>query len=268
MTAEPSAAGLQPLPCGWQTLWGLRGPRAALPPGLLACAVGDIHGRADLLARLHETIARWAAAESPAGERWIVYLGDYVDRGPASRQVLDLLLQAPLAGFRAVHLMGNHEAALLAFLADPASGRAWLKLGGTATLRSYGLTVPSGGFDPAALAGLSRDLAAALPGAHRTFLEGLTLSHRLGGVFFAHAGVRPGVPLEQQEREDLLWIRRPFLKSWRDHGALVVHGHCARERPQVRRNRIGIDTGAYLTDRLTCLVLKGAERGLLVAAGG
>ena len=117
------------------------------------------------------------------------------------------------------------------------------------------------------LARLSRALRAALPPGHLAFLQKLALCHRAGGYFFVHAGIRPGRPLEEQAPEDLLWIRQPFLRAWRRHEAVIVHGHCARETPQVRHNRIGIDTGAYLTDRLACLVLRGSEQAFLFAEG-
>ncbi|MCH8997194.1 MAG: serine/threonine protein phosphatase [Proteobacteria bacterium] len=248
----------------WRCLWGLLGPRAAVPEGSLICAIGDIHGRADLLARLHESLARLAAGRQDLQERVVIYLGDYIDRGPASREVLDQLCGPPLKGFRAIHLTGNHEETLLRFLEDPQVGGAWLAMGGGATLRSYGVDFAPGPQEAEDLVRLSRALRAALPPGHLAFLQKLALRHRAGGYFFVHAGIRPGRPLEDQAPEDLLWIRQPFLRAWRRHDAVIVHGHCAHQTPQVRHNRIGIDTGAYLTDRLTCLVLQGSERALLI----
>ena len=259
--ADDALSALAP---DWRCLWGLLGPRAAVPEGSLICAIGDIHGRADLLARLHESLARLAAGRQDLQERVVIYLGDYIDRGPASRQVLDQLCGPPLKGFRAIHLTGNHEETLLRFLEDPQVGGAWLAMGGGATLRSYGVDFAPGPQEAEDLVRLSRALRAALPPGHLAFLQKLALYHRAGGYFFVHAGIRPGRPLEDQAPEDLLWIRQPFLRAWRRHDAVIVHGHCAHQTPQVRHNRIGIDTGAYLTDRLACLVLQGSERALLI----
>ena len=262
--ADDALSALAP---DWRCLWGLLGPRAAVPEGSLICAIGDIHGRADLLARLHESLARLAAGRQDLQERVVIYLGDYIDRGPASREVLDQLCGPPLKGFRAIHLTGNHEETLLRFLEDPQVGGAWLAMGGGATLRSYGVDFAPGPQEAEDLVRLSRALRAALPPGHLAFLQKLALRHRAGGYFFVHAGIRPGRPLEDQAPEDLLWIRQPFLRAWRRHGAVIVHGHCAHQTPQVRHNRIGIDTGAYLTDRLACLVLQGSERAFLITEG-
>ena len=228
-----------------------------IPDGIRVYAVGDVHGRSDLLGRLHARI-RLDAADAPETERRLVYLGDYVDRGPDSRGVLETLAGAPMPGFSAVHLKGNHEDFLLRFLEDPSLASLWLYNGGDATLRSYGIE-PAG----AAPEALAQALRAALPAAHLRFLEGLVLTYEEGDYFFAHAGVRPGVPLEAQDEEDLLWVREDFLHSAAGFGKVIVHGHTPGAEADFAPNRIGIDTGAFATGRLTCLVLAGTGRKLL-----
>jgi diadenosine tetraphosphatase ApaH/serine/threonine PP2A family protein phosphatase len=239
-------------------------PGAAPPiaPDLRIYAVGDVHGRADLLHRLHAMIAADAIA-APEPRRRLVYLGDYVDRGPDSSRVLDLLTEAPLDGFERVCLKGNHEDAMLRFLSDEITiAPTWFGFGGARTLESYGLAVP----DPAdafALMQTQRQLAAVLPIAHHRFLRQLATVHAEGGFLFAHAGVRPGVPLDRQSEDDLIWIRAPFLQSSAAFGSIVVHGHSVAREVEFRPNRIGIDTGAYATGRLTCLVIAPGGMSLL-----
>ncbi len=230
-------------------------PAAAVPPDTRVYAVGDVHGCATLLARLHELI-RADAAAAPERRRVVVYLGDYVDRGPDSAGVVDMLIAGPGEGFEAVHLKGNHEDFLLRFLADPSIGGLWLMNGGGATLASYGVDGDGG-------ADLRRAFLHALPKTHRAFYEGLRLWHREGTYLFVHAGIRPGRPVESQLAEDLLWIREPFLLSRADHGCVVVHGHTPVGAPEILDNRINVDTGAVWSGRLTALVLYGAERSFL-----
>jgi serine/threonine protein phosphatase 1 len=226
-------------------------------------AVGDVHGRLDLLAGLHGLIAADAAAAG-ASRKVIVYLGDYVDRGPDSRGVIELLMQRPLPGFEHVHLLGNHEDYLLQFLANAALGPNWCSYGGRETLISYGVRPPlpfaarDADFEIA-----RRALADKIPPTHVAFLRNLKLTHAEGDYFFVHAGVKPGVALAEQQSEDLLWIRDEFLECRDDFGACVVHGHTIVAAPEERHNRIGIDTGAFATGRLTALVLEGTERRFL-----
>jgi serine/threonine protein phosphatase 1 len=235
--------------------------QAAVAPDLRLYAVGDVHGRSDLLRRLHAMIAADAAGASQPKKR-VVYLGDYIDRGPDSKGVLDILINEPLAGFERVHLEGNHEHAMLGFLVDIRVGPMWLDNGGDATLENYGVAIPNPE-DPADLLRAQRLLAANLPESHRVFLRNLELAHSEGDYFFVHAGVRPGTPLDRQEREDLLWIREPFLGSRTGFGKVVVHGHSISREPELCDNRIGIDTGAFASGHLTCLVLADTSRSLL-----
>ncbi|TBW38786.1 serine/threonine protein phosphatase [Siculibacillus lacustris] len=230
-----------------------------LPKDHVVYAFGDLHGRSDLLDRALATIDRTEAARRRRVTE--VYLGDYVDRGPDSAGVVDrLILRAEFHD--TVMLRGNHEQLFRDAMDGEIGLDDWRRVGGLATLASYGGDLPY-------LAGLAdRPFAAALeamvPPAHRAFLERLVDRHRIGGYFFAHAGIRPGVALDAQSREDLHWIREPFLGDDRDFGAVVVHGHTPILAPEFRANRICIDTGAYATDRLTCLRID--DRGVDVVA--
>lgn len=221
-------------------------------------AIGDIHGRADLLDRLYASI-RADSAEGTAGRRLVVHLGDYVDRGRDSRGVIDRVMAPGLPGFRSVALLGNHDLMMREFLSDPMEwGPGWLAPvnGGEATLASYGVEAPRRAEDfPRA-----RDLfARALPAAHRAFLDGLAHYHADEPYLFVHAGIKPGVALERQSLDDLVWIREEFLDSGAEHGHVVVHGHTTLPAPERRANRIGIDTGAWRTGILTAVVLGAGE---------
>jgi serine/threonine protein phosphatase 1 len=215
--------------------------------------IGDIHGRLDLLDKMVNAIHR--DAKTYDGQSLTVTLGDYVDRGPNSRGVLDLLLTNPFPG-RYVALKGNHEALLENFLKLPEIGPYWRQLGGLETLYSFGISVAplmrDQNYDEA-----SKQLRAVLSPAQVKFLASLKPSLAIGNFFLCHAGVRPGVRLDRQSEEDLLWIRDDFLFSEDNFGKIVVHGHTPVEQPDVRANRINIDTGAFATGRLTCLVVEG-----------
>lgn len=240
-----------------------KGVLPTVPVGTAAYAIGDIHGRADLLAELHAGIAANAAGRAVT-RRVIVYLGDYIDRGPDVAGVINALLDNVPPGFEPVYLIGNHERMMLDFLDDISCGPLWLRNGGEQTLISYGIA-----FDPAVLTDLQRlrglqgELRYRLPERHLDFLRGLELLHIEGDYAFAHAGIRPGVPFEAQEEHDLLWVRGLFLRSTRDHGKIVVHGHTIVPEPEVLANRIGIDTGAWYTGRLTSLALEGSQLQLI-----
>lgn len=231
---------------------------ARLPPGLRVYAIGDIHGRADLLDQLHDLIE---ADLSTAPEKAvIVYLGDYVDRGPDSHGVIERLTRHRFPGVETVALLGNHEDMLLQFLDAPYGASLWLTNGGDATLRSYHVRIPAS-FDDFLMA--QRALLGAMPRHHKQFLAGLPVQVQFGDYLFVHAGIRPGLPLDRQSREQMIWIRDVFLNSESDHGLIVVHGHTIVHDVEWMPNRIGVDTGAYTTGRLTALVLEGGGRRLL-----
>lgn len=224
-----------------------------LPEGMRIYAIGDVHGRADLLDRVLSRIDAHVAAY-PVVRPIHVLIGDYIDRGPASCEVLDHLINSA-QGREMVFLRGNHETYMLEFLQNPAVFRDWGKIGGIETLMSYGLKPPINA-DAATQKELASALNSVLPKAHRDFLGSLISSFSCGGFFFAHAGVRPGVPLAKQRDDDLLWIRDDFLLYEEDFGKIVVHGHTPVRELDIRPNRINIDTGAYATGRLTCLIIE------------
>lgn len=231
-----------------------------LPPGRRVYAIGDIHGRADLLAELLARIDEDLQAR-PTAEAIQVFLGDYIDRGSNSRQVIELLITRR-RNHNLMLLLGNHEQFALQVLRDPSLLSQWKSIGGLNTIRSYGVTVPRRQDENS-----QRELAMAfldtLPESHHRFLQGLALSFSCGDFFFVHAGVRPGIPLQEQSQQDLLWIRDDFLLHEEDFEKIIVHGHTPTQEPDVRQNRINIDTGAYATGRLTCLVLEDDRMGFL-----
>jgi serine/threonine protein phosphatase 1 len=224
-----------------------------VPDGIRIYAVGDIHGRADLLDGVLERIDA-DLATNPFSLGIEVYLGDYIDRGPASREVIDRLV-ARNRTYRAVFLKGNHETFLTGFTINPPLLEEWQRLGGFETLMSYGIA-PQINTNADAQATLAAAFDQALPDSHRQFLGHLKSSFTCGDFFFVHAGVRPGIPLPKQREEDLLWIRRDFLLCEEEFSKIIVHGHTPVAEPDIRPNRINIDTGAYATGRLTCLKLE------------
>ncbi len=238
-----------------------------VPGNTRVYAVGDVHGRVDLLRKMHEAILKDVEAAA-ANRKVVVYLGDYVDRGPDSKHVVDLLLDRPLSGFERCHLMGNHEAFLLEFLIDIEAGPGWFFNGGLQTLASYGVKVGKNdeiSFDT--LVRIQDDFLRRVPERHINFFRKLDFYRTEGDYFFVHAGVRPGIPLVNQSDEDMLWIRDEFLASDQEYEKMIVHGHTITWEPDVRGNRIGIDTGAFASGVLTALVLDGAERRFLTVSG-
>src|SRR5260221_1577654 len=211
-------------------------------------AIGDIHGRLDLLERMVELIN--VDIETDGDESLIVTLGDYIDRGPDSRGVINCLLNNPFSG-SFVPLKGNHEALLESFIENPADGAEWWRLGGWETLKSFGVAAKPR-MTRRGLARVAAQLRAALLPQQVEFFKSLKTSLIVGGYFLCHARVRPGVALECQSADDLLWIREEFLDSQINFGKTVIHGHTPIREPQVLANRINIDTGAFLTARLTC----------------
>ncbi len=232
-------------------------------------AVGDLHGRHDLLRAIETRILEDAVRQPFALQMFLVYVGDYVDRGFQSRQVLDhFCADSSLEGIPRILLRGNHDLWMQAFLEGEPVGESWLRFGGDATLASYGVRLnpklpAAERFAEAREAFLER-----MPEAHRKLLDELETAFSLGDYFFCHAGIRPGVPLAAQQESDLFWIREPFLSWTGEPEKIVVHGHTVSETPVVRRNRIGIDTGACFTGTLTCLVLEGSAFRFLSVAGG
>jgi serine/threonine protein phosphatase 1 len=229
---------------------------ARLPEGRRIYAIGDIHGCDVQLGNLHEIIAE-DLAQRAVEEPLLLHIGDYVDRGADTAGVLQrLLTETPIPGLAVVNLVGNHDETMLhALSGDRAAATDWLFAGGAPALQSYGIDPDSP----------RESWPEQVPPEHLDFLRGLTLTHRDGGYFFVHGGVRPGVPLEQQAREDLLRMRQPFLYSEMSFGAVVVHGHTPVRDPVVRHNRIAIDTGAVFGGKMTCLVLEGETLGFLTA---
>jgi serine/threonine protein phosphatase 1 len=229
--------------------------------GHRAYAVGDIHGRLDLLEQMLSKIEADLAAH-PAAKTVLVFLGDLIDRGPSSAQVVERLRTYSRAGVKTVFLLGNHEEVLLRILDGDASLIAkWRWVGGAQCLTSYGV-------DPETLATMDDAAAvatvrAAIPEAHVAFLQSFADTFRFGDYLFVHAGIRPGVPVDQQRQSDLRWIREPFLRDDSDHGFVVVHGHTISRDVDEQVNRIGIDTGAYAHGVLTALAIEGQERWYL-----
>ena len=230
--------------------------RPQVPDGIRIYAIGDIHGRVDLLDNMFKRIDA-NIASNPTPQCIEVFLGDYIDRGPASREVVDRLIARKHA-HRTVFLKGNHETYISDFVVDPSILKEWQHLGGLETLMSYGVT-PSINAGMTAQLQLATAFDRALPESHRRFLGDLKLSYTCGDFFFVHAGVRPGIPFEKQREEDLLWIRQEFLLCEDDFSKVVVHGHTPVPQLDIRPNRINIDTGAYATGNLTCLMLEGDE---------
>jgi len=222
-------------------------------------AVGDIHGRLDLLEPLVQHMLADAAV-SAAGRTVVVFLGDYIDRGPDSRGVIRYLAGLPKdRGIEWRFLKGNHEEAMLGFLSDPATGPTWCEYGGDAALASYGLRLPQIKHKPEGWTHLSADLDHKVAPAERSFLEGLELSVTVGDYFFAHAGARPGIALSEQSARDLMWIRGSFLDSDVEFDKIIVHGHTPARAVNADHRRIGIDTKAYESGMLTALKLSDAE---------
>jgi serine/threonine protein phosphatase 1 len=233
----------------------------ATAPGERIYAIGDIHGRHDLLVELLERIGDHGRSLETKAKTHLILLGDMVDRGPDSAKVLRLVRKIQAQHESMVVLRGNHEELMLGALdGRPGMLRGWMRTGGRATLRSFGLEPPPSGDDPTEFLQLAN---ATIPQELLQWMRNLPLSARSGSYFFCHAGIRPGVPIARQKRTDLLWIREDFLTDDRDHGAIIVHGHSEAATLDEQVNRIGVDTGAYRTGVLTALYLEGEERGYI-----
>jgi serine/threonine protein phosphatase 1 len=236
----------------------------ATPGDRVIYAVGDVHGCEALLTRLVQAIVEDVAGLRPTGLPVLLFVGDYVDRGPDSKGVIDRLIELQAdPRFETCTLKGNHEEALLTFLQDAAFGQTWADYGGLQTLLSYGVTPPALRTNLEEWERVRVTFGEAIPRSHLSFFTGLELMANYGDYTFVHAGVRPGVALQDQDEHDLLYIRREFLDARRPAESVIVHGHTPEAAPFLGDYRIGIDTGAYATGTLTAVRLNGSERTIL-----
>ncbi|MEQ1953864.1 metallophosphoesterase [Mesorhizobium yinganensis] len=231
------------------------------PDGVRLYAIGDVHGRLDLLEKMHERIAGEIERDRPADWR-IIHLGDYVDRGPASRGVLAFLIAARRRDERMITLAGNHDIGFLDFLVAPSKESLFMQFGGIETAASYDVRFGRFFRD---LDRFHADLVQAVPPEHVGFIRSRRFSVSFGDFFFCHAGIRPGIPLDRQISDDLIWIRNEFLHHPNLHPKVVVHGHTITREPEVLANRVNVDTGAWRSGVLTALVIEGAEKRLMTA---
>lgn len=259
---QDATAAVSPVPATRQ-----RTPR--LPDGECVYAIGDVHGRFDLLLQLFESIEMDARQLPPETRVTIVCLGDYIDRGMQSRQVIDLLMSDRFKAYETVFLMGNHEEALLKFRNDPGFGPIWARYGGIETMYSYGLQPPQiqgriGGMDdPEVWQGMWDEFRQKLPSAHLEFYQSLKHYFSLGDYLFVHAGLRPHVPLEDQTTKDMLWIRDEFLEDPFEFEHFIVHGHTPTDEVRRDNRRIGLDTGAYYSGQLTAAKFLGTDIAII-----
>ena len=232
-----------------------------MPEGLRLYCIGDIHGRNDLLLEIHNKIKEDAA--SFPGRIVVVYVGDFIDRGMFSREVIEILKDNPFPDFECIYLRGNHEQTLLDFLQEASVGSSWLSFGGQATLVSYGVAVTRILTRREEFVEIQKSLRENLPQSHLDFISKTRLSYAIGSYLFVHAGINPKYSLARQQPEDLMWIRDEFVSSSKNHEKIIVHGHTVTEEPELLPNRIGIDTGAYASGRLSCLVLQGEQQRII-----
>ena len=241
-------------------------PQARVPDDVRVYVVGDLHGRHDLLVPLFKKIEE-DAARAPQPRKELIFLGDYIDRGLHVRQTLDWLMEFPnrpeSKKFHLTCLRGNHEVFLTGFLRNPATGQTWLENGANETFMSFGIKLSSLHPRPETFQNLAEQLHEKLAGPYLEFLSTRPLARTVGDYFFTHAGIDPDKPLNKQRDADLLWIRDKFIESKLLYEKVIVHGHTISPQPEQKPNRIGIDTGAYATGRLTCLILAGKQRKFL-----
>ena len=239
-----------------QRFQALNGPHEGiqLPENHRVYAIGDIHGRLDLLTELLEIVKEDMLAH-PKPLNTIVFLGDYIDRGPDSASVINFLSELSIPDVDCILLMGNHEKYMIDLLHGTVPVETWFRNGGLSTLQSYGIEIQSSD-DHNNIKTLQSEMKKKVPERHWDFLSNLKTYWELGSIFFAHAGINPTRPLDQQNDQDLMWIREKFLNSERDHGALIVHGHTPRSEPELLRNRINVDTLAWQSNHLTTVALE------------
>jgi serine/threonine protein phosphatase 1 len=248
---------------GINSTTGIHLDDASGPEGVRLYAIGDVHGRLDLLEKMHELIAGEIDRDKPVD--WLViHLGDYVDRGPDSRGVIDFLITARNRDERFMTLTGNHDLGLLDFLAEPRMDSLFMEFGGIQTAASYGVS-----FEPADpdLSRFHSELLDAVPREHIRFILSCGFNVAIGDFFFCHAGIRPGVSLDRQDQDDLVWIRKGFLDCPDLFPKVVVHGHTITRQPELRANRVNIDTGAWFSDVLTAFVVDGGNKRLTTVGG-
>jgi len=236
----------------------LTGARA--PDGMRLYAIGDVHGRLDLLQRMHDAIDSEIARDRPDDWR-IIHLGDYCDRGPQTRGVLDFIIGRQAVDNRVLSLRGNHDDGMLNFLNDKGEQRIFTQHGGDATARSYGVEADFA--SEASIRVVRAVLRSAVPQSHKDFLDSLPLNAVFGDFFFVHAGIRPGIPLNMQDPADMMWIRGEFHNHTGLYEKVIVHGHTPQNDVEFRPNRVNLDTRAPLSGVLSCLRVDGAEKRLL-----
>ncbi|QND51969.1 serine/threonine protein phosphatase [Phyllobacterium sp. 628] len=232
------------------------------PERMRVYAIGDVHGRLDLLQEMHRRILA-ENEKTPPFDWVVVHLGDYVDRGPDSRGVLEYFVNAQKKTHRMLTLAGNHDVGFLDFLNGSDVNGVFARHGGKQTAKSYGVTIDF--YDPASVAAGRSALLRAIPAAHVEFLQGLRRSTIMGDFFFCHAGIRPGVDLERQNPEDLIWIRWDFLDDPHLHSKVIIHGHTPASDVEVRQNRVNLDTGAYASGRLSAIRIDAEAKSFLEA---
>ncbi|MBZ9737109.1 metallophosphoesterase [Mesorhizobium sp. CA18] len=239
------------------------------PDGMRLYAIGDVHGRHDLLAAMHRRIE--SELEHAPGSDWrIIHLGDYVDRGPDSRSVIDFLIETRKRDPRNIMLAGNHDIGMLEFLAEAEPDGLFVNYGGVQTAQSYGVDLLRDGHWYGKAQAIARGhmaLVKAVPHSHVDFLQSLTFSATFGDFFFCHAGIRPGVPLDRQDQQDLIWIRDVF----HDHPGLfskvIVHGHTPVPEAEVKANRVNVDTLAWKSGTLSALAVNSGDKRILAMQG-
>ena len=236
-------------------------PRPELPDNIRIYCIGDIHGRNDLLQKLLLMIQEDSLGFN--GQIYMIYVGDYIDRGMQSQEVIETLLGSEQAGIHYVYLRGNHEQTLLDFLMNADVGRSWLSYGGQSTLASYKVNVNKIPTKREEFNSLREQLATNIPPSHYAFYQKTQSCFELGNYFFVHAGVHPKYPLSKQQAEDMLWIREEFINSHKNYEKIIVHGHTVTEQVEILPHRIGIDTGAYSSGILSCLVLESTQQRIL-----